>query len=98
LDAPMVPEHKSFPPRLVIISLGLFCSSLAGVIWVLGAARWQEIDPQDPGKALAQEVFRTVTARIPWVSRNGTSHEQTVTPGGQEEGDRPRAKGTAAGT
>jgi uncharacterized protein involved in exopolysaccharide biosynthesis len=98
LDAPMVPEHKSFPPRLVIISLGLFCSALAGVLWVLAAARWQEIDPQDPGKALAQEVFHTVASHIPWVSRNGTSREQTVTPGGQEEGDRPRAKGTAAGT
>jgi uncharacterized protein involved in exopolysaccharide biosynthesis len=98
LDAPVVPERKSFPPRLVIISLGLFCSTLAGVIWVLGAARWQEIDPQDPGKALAQEVVHTVAARIPWVSRNGTSQEQTVTLGGQEEGDKPRAKGTAAGT
>jgi uncharacterized protein involved in exopolysaccharide biosynthesis len=97
LDAPMVPEHKSFPPRLVIIFLGFSCATVAGVIWVLSAARWQEIDPQDPGKALAQEVFRTAAARIPWVSRNGDSRELAKAQGRQEECDKPRAKGTAAG-
>jgi uncharacterized protein involved in exopolysaccharide biosynthesis len=94
LDAPMVPEHKSFPPRLVIIFLGLFCAMVAGVIWVLSAARWQEMDPQHPGKALAQEVFRTTAARIPWVSRNGDRRELAEA----QEAEKPRAKGTAAGS
>ena len=97
LDAPMVPEHKSFPPRLAIISLGVFFTTFAGVIWVLSAARWQEIDPQDPRKALAQEVFRTVAARIPWVSRNGNSGELAEAQSRQEEGDRPRENGSAVG-
>lgn len=97
LDAPMVPEHKSFPPRLVIIFLGFSFATVAGVIWVLSAARWREIDPQDPRKALAQEVFHTVAARIPWVLRNGDSRELAEAQGRQAEGDKPRAKGTAAG-
>jgi len=73
LDAPVVPEHKSFPPRLVIMILGLFCGSLAGIVWLVGQARWEETPERHPGKVLAQEVFDTFAARIPWISRNGAS-------------------------
>jgi hypothetical protein len=38
---------------------------------VLGAARWEEADPQDPRKVLAQEVAGVLKARMPWPSRNG---------------------------
>ena len=72
LDSPNIPEKKSFPPRLLIMFLGTFFSILFGVAWVLGNARWAEVDPGDPGKVLAQEVFRTVRAQLPWTSRNGS--------------------------
>src|SRR5580698_7013643 len=49
LDRPEVPERKSFPPRLMIILAGTACAMLLGAAWVLGAARWRQIDPRDPG-------------------------------------------------
>jgi capsule polysaccharide export protein KpsE/RkpR len=71
LDAPVLPERKSFPPRLVIMILGTLFATIVGLVWVLGHARWQEIDPQAPGRILAEEVFHTFAAHIPWISRNG---------------------------
>ena len=76
LDPARIPEKKSFPPRLVIMFLGAFLAFGLSVVWVLGSARWEEADPQDPRKILAQEVAATVRARatkarMRWASRNG---------------------------
>jgi uncharacterized protein involved in exopolysaccharide biosynthesis len=99
LDVPVVPEQKSFPPRLVIISLGVFCTAFVGLAWVLGTARWQEIDPQDPGKVFAQEVFHAFAERIPRVSRNGMGENlpDAEAQRNEKEEGRPSAKGTSAG-
>jgi uncharacterized protein involved in exopolysaccharide biosynthesis len=97
LDTPTVPEKKSFPPRLMIISFGVFCAALVGVAWVLSTARWQEIDPQDPGKVFAQEVFHVFAARIRWVSRNGAGETLPQAEVNDKEDDRPSAKGASAG-
>ncbi len=72
LDIAKVPERKSFPPRLLIIFLGAFLTLSWGIAWVLGEARWEETDPRDPRKLLAQEVFVAVKAKVPWASRNGS--------------------------
>jgi capsule polysaccharide export protein KpsE/RkpR len=98
LDAPVVPERKSFPPRMEIISFGVFCAILAGLLWLWGAARWNEIDPQDPGKILAQEVFHTFVARVPWTSRNGASETAAEAEAKHTDEDRPSAKGASAGS
>ncbi len=71
LDPARVPEKKSFPPRLVIICLGTFLVFAVSVVWVLGSARWDEFDPQDPRKVLLQEVAGTLGTQMPWASRNG---------------------------
>src|SRR5882762_9679707 len=76
LDPARIPEKKSFPPRLVIMVLGTFLAFGLSVVWVLGSARWEEADPQDPRKILAREVAATVRARatkarMRWASRNG---------------------------
>jgi uncharacterized protein involved in exopolysaccharide biosynthesis len=73
LDQPEVPERKSYPPRTLIIIAGTACSVLLGAAWVLGTARWRQIDPHDPGMKFAQEVFGTVRAGMPWVSANGSN-------------------------
>ena len=73
LDQPEVPERKSFPPRLMIILAGTACAMLLGAAWVLGTARWRQIDPQDPGMQFAQEIFGTVKAGMPWVNANGSN-------------------------
>src|SRR3981189_727749 len=68
LDPARVPEKKSFPPRLVIMFLGTFLVCSMSVVWVLGSARWKEVDVQDPRKVFVQEVAGALKARIPWAS------------------------------
>ncbi len=73
LDPARIPEKKSFPPRLEIMFLGTFLICAMSVVWVLGSARWEEADPQDPRKVLAREVAGALKARMPWASRNGNA-------------------------
>ena len=73
LDPARIPEKKSFPPRLVIMFLGTFLVCAMSVVWVLGSARWEEVDPQDPRKVLVQEVAGSLKAGMPWASRNGNA-------------------------
>jgi uncharacterized protein involved in exopolysaccharide biosynthesis len=78
LDPPEVPERDSFPPRLMIIFVGTIGAGILAAVWVFGTARWQQINPQDPGMVFAQEIVGTVRAGIPWVhanaaGRNGSS-------------------------
>lgn len=75
LDPARVPERKSYPPRLVIMFLGTFLAFAMSVVWVMGSARWDEVEPQDPRKVLMREVAGSLKARIPWVSRNGHAPE-----------------------
>lgn len=72
LDPANVPEKKSFPPRLLVMILGTMFGLAVGVTWVLGKEMWQETDPADPRKMLAQEVFSTVSASLPKFSQNGS--------------------------
>jgi capsule polysaccharide export protein KpsE/RkpR len=72
LDSANVPETKSFPPRLAIIFLALCLTAVGGAVWVLQRARWERTDANDPRKVLALEVFRTVNAKMPWSTPNGS--------------------------
>ena len=78
LDEGNFPESKSFPPRILIVCLGIFIFVMAGSTWTLAHDRWQRIDPDDPGKALAVEVMNSVRSKLPWVSRTGV-HVQSIT-------------------
>ena len=77
LDPGTVPEKKSFPPRLLIMFLGTFLAGSLCVVWVVGADRWNQADPRDPRKMLAQEVAATLKARTRWASRNGAGAESS---------------------
>jgi len=72
LDVPVVPEKRSFPPRLPLIFLGTVLSLAFGMAWLLGSAHWEEIDQKDPGKMLAQEVLASLKPQAFWVSQNGS--------------------------
>lgn len=71
LDVADVPEQKSFPPRMLFILIGTLLILAGGSAWLLGRARWQQIDPNDPGKVLAIDVLQTIRKR-PWISRSLT--------------------------
>jgi capsule polysaccharide export protein KpsE/RkpR len=63
LDVAAVPEHKSFPPRTIIILFGTcLVIALCGVR-ILAEATWSELDPDDPGKKLGEEIWQTARAR-----------------------------------
>ncbi len=60
LDEGNVPEKKSFPPRIILIILGTGFAFILGSVWVLAQSRWQAVDPSDPGKILAMDIFHSV--------------------------------------
>ncbi len=72
LDPPLVPQKKSFPPRLLIMLLGTLLAFVFASIWVLGRAAWEASDPTDPHKVLAVEVWRGVRETLPWAAQNGS--------------------------
>jgi capsule polysaccharide export protein KpsE/RkpR len=63
VDPANVPERKSSPHRVLII-LTITLLSLAGTaVWIVGSERWESIDPQDPGKMLAERVWSAASNR-----------------------------------
>jgi uncharacterized protein involved in exopolysaccharide biosynthesis len=81
LDSANIPDKKSFPPRMLIMLLGTALALAAASSWVFGKTAWEQTDSRDPRKVFAQEVFTTVSARLPWFSHNGTgahTAEKTV--------------------
>jgi len=75
LDAAEVPEKRSFPPRLGIVVTGTVSALLSGAVWLLATAHWKEIDPADPGKQLAAEIFETVRDRLRQAPPRGSRAE-----------------------
>jgi capsule polysaccharide export protein KpsE/RkpR len=57
LDPADVPEKRSFPPRIAILMIGTLFAFSLGVIFVLGSAKWQQIDPNSPDKQFATEIW-----------------------------------------
>jgi uncharacterized protein involved in exopolysaccharide biosynthesis len=81
LDRADVPEEKSYPPRTFVILLGAGFVCVLGCVWVLTHARWQEVDPKDPGKMLAQEILQTVQTGVSGIAntvgrKSGRSGEE----------------------
>ena len=75
LDPAMVPTKKSFPPRTVMVVLGTMLGITLMMTWIVGKAQWERVDVSDPRRVFATEVFATVQARMPKISRNGTGSE-----------------------
>jgi uncharacterized protein involved in exopolysaccharide biosynthesis len=71
LDVGNIPDKKAFPPRLLIMFLGTLLGSCFGVLFVLGSASWNAVDPEDPGKRFAKEVWVDLKAYAFWTSKNG---------------------------
>jgi uncharacterized protein involved in exopolysaccharide biosynthesis len=74
LDAPELPERKSFPHRLWMMLGGTVLSSLLAIAWIFGNERWNQFDSHDPGKVLAVEVLHAVQAKLPNRFSNGNGN------------------------
>ena len=71
LDSPNVPDKKSFPPRLLIIFLGVVFGFAITTAWIFGKTAWEQTESDDPRKVFAQEVFSTVRAQVLRFAPNG---------------------------
>jgi capsule polysaccharide export protein KpsE/RkpR len=71
LDAPVVPERKSYPPRLLITALTSLLALFGACAWIVGGSHWAARDPQDPGIRFTEEVIATVRAQVQKISLNG---------------------------
>jgi uncharacterized protein involved in exopolysaccharide biosynthesis len=60
LDPADVPERKSYPPRTMLVLITTVLAVVFTGGWLLAKARWHEVDPADPGKMLAHEIFQSV--------------------------------------
>jgi capsule polysaccharide export protein KpsE/RkpR len=72
LDPGKVPEKRSSASRLRIISLGTLVGLACAVLWIFGEQKWEQVDPDDPRKLLAQEVADYV--RASWRSQRTGSN------------------------
>ena len=72
LDAPNVPEKRSFPPRTLIVALGTMLTIAGSVWWVFGKHSWEQTSASDPQIIFAHEVIHSVRANLPWASTNGS--------------------------
>jgi capsule polysaccharide export protein KpsE/RkpR len=52
LDPADLPEKKISPQRSLIVFLGLVCSLVAGCAWVLGSAKWSQMESHDDPRRL----------------------------------------------
>jgi capsule polysaccharide export protein KpsE/RkpR len=75
IDAPGIPEKKSFPPRLILIVVLTFLSFSVAASLILLREVWSRVSPDDPRKALAAEMVPVIRRR--WrslfSSRNGSA-------------------------
>jgi uncharacterized protein involved in exopolysaccharide biosynthesis len=63
VDPANVPERKSFPPRLLMIFALTLLSLTGAAVWIVASARWERVDPQEPGKMFAEDVWKTASDR-----------------------------------
>jgi len=64
IDAPGVPEKKSFPPRLLLVFLLTAMSISVAALCVLLEDAWNHLDATDSRRALVGEMWTAVHARL----------------------------------
>jgi uncharacterized protein involved in exopolysaccharide biosynthesis len=79
LDPPQIPDKRSFPPRLLIIFVGMVIALTVAISWVFGRNTWEHTEAHDPRKLLLQDVFSDVTARWPGIAKHRSDQGPTST-------------------
>ena len=65
IDAPGIPEKKSFPPRLLLTLALTLIATVVAAAWLLLHYLWAQVSANDPRKRLAEEIGNTLRARLP---------------------------------
>jgi capsule polysaccharide export protein KpsE/RkpR len=92
LDPPDIPEKKSSPHRLWIMLEGTLLSFSVCAVWILCGDQWERLDPQDPGKLFAQEIYGTVRAHLPLAGSNGRGVGKPIAMSAPSNCDEPNGK------
>jgi len=66
IDAPSIPEKKSFPPRTLIILLVPFASVIAAAFFLLLQFQWMQIPAHDSRKCLVRHIADTMPLCFSW--------------------------------
>jgi uncharacterized protein involved in exopolysaccharide biosynthesis len=77
LDAPQIPDKKSYPPRTLIILAGTVFGFAFATVWIFAKSSWDQTDAGDPRKLFAQEIFTSIKAKIPKSAQNGAADSET---------------------
>ena len=73
IDAPGLPEKKSFPPRLLLALILTILATAAACLLILLHNAWLATDTADPAKSLATEVLATLRNRTNLLLRRGAA-------------------------
>ncbi len=52
-------RRGNLSPRTALVLIATVLAFAFGSVWLLAHARWTEIEPEDPGKILLQQIFET---------------------------------------
>jgi uncharacterized protein involved in exopolysaccharide biosynthesis len=63
IDPPLVPEKKSFPPRVIMILLLTMFAVGATSFYIVLNFMWENLSPSDPRKMLAREMGNSLGAK-----------------------------------
>ncbi len=74
IDAPGIPEKKSFPPRTLIVLLAPIVAVIAAAFLLLLQFQWAQIPLHDSRKALVHEIGDSMPQRLSW--RHWTRSQQ----------------------
>jgi len=68
LDAPLVPEKKSFPPRLIVMLALTFITFLCASTFIIVRSLWMQVSISDPRKQFVNEVAAVISNRFHRIS------------------------------
>lgn len=71
IDAPGIPEKKSFPPRLLLTLLLTAAATGLTASLLLFKRQWSEVNATDPRRVLAHQVYMTVNGALRRLFRLG---------------------------
>jgi uncharacterized protein involved in exopolysaccharide biosynthesis len=67
IDAPGIPEKKSFPPRLLVALFLTFFTFACASTLIVVRAHWAAIESSDPRKAVAAEIMPALRRRLRFI-------------------------------
>jgi uncharacterized protein involved in exopolysaccharide biosynthesis len=70
-DPPLLPEKKSFPPRLVVILILTALANIAACFFVITRHRWSQVSEIDPRKLLADQIEASLRSHLQSLKRSG---------------------------